>query len=209
MSINKLITPTTQNDIVDKVNELIDDKADLSEIPTKVSDLTNDSGYTTNTGTVTSIATGAGLSGGTITGSGTVKAALKSETQSTLTATTMGSISNRQYAVGLDANGDLSVNVPWTTSPVYSASATLFSSDWVNNSQTVNVVGVTADSTILVTYAPSSKTDYTTADIYCTGQGTGTLTFTCSTPPAVDIVANIIIIDGVIPTIPSAAGGSF
>lgn len=37
-----------------------------------VSELVNDSGYTTNTGTVTSIATGTGLTGGPITGSGTV-----------------------------------------------------------------------------------------------------------------------------------------
>lgn len=70
-------------------------------------------GYTTNTGTVTSIATGAGLTGGTITGSGTIKADLKSETKSSLTAASKGSTSGREYAVGLDANGDLSVNVPW------------------------------------------------------------------------------------------------
>ena len=41
-------------------------------IPTKVSQLTNDSGFTTNTGTVTSVATGAGLTGGTIISSGTI-----------------------------------------------------------------------------------------------------------------------------------------
>ena len=69
---------------------------------------------TSNTGTVTSIATGAGLVGGTITGSGTIKADLKSETKSTLEATSMGSTANKQYAVGLDKNGDLSVNIPWT-----------------------------------------------------------------------------------------------
>lgn len=70
-------------------------------------------GYTTNTGTVTSVATGAGLTGGTITGSGTIKADIKSETKSSLTAASKGSTTNREYAVGLDANGDLSVNVPW------------------------------------------------------------------------------------------------
>lgn len=70
---------------------------------------------TSNTGTVTSVATGAGLTGGTITGSGTIKADLKSETRSSLTAASKGSTSNREYAVGLDANGDLSVNVPWGT----------------------------------------------------------------------------------------------
>ena len=85
-------------------------------VPTKTSDLTNDSGFTTNTGTVTSVATGVGLSGGTITESGTISVALQDETPSTLTAAAMGSTSNRQYAVGLDAEGNLSVNVPWTYS---------------------------------------------------------------------------------------------
>lgn len=42
-------------------------------VPTKTSDLTNDSGYTTNTGTVTKVSTGNGLTGGDITTSGTIK----------------------------------------------------------------------------------------------------------------------------------------
>ena len=70
-------------------------------------------GATANTGTVMSIATGAGLTGGTITESGTIKAKLKSETQSSLTAAAKGSTANREYAVGLDASGNLAVNVPW------------------------------------------------------------------------------------------------
>ena len=53
------------------------------------------SGATANTGTVTSVATGAGLTGGTITGSGTIKANLVSETASTLEAATMGSTASR------------------------------------------------------------------------------------------------------------------
>ncbi len=73
-------------------------------------------GATANTGTVTSVATGAGLVGGTITGSGTIKANLKSETASTLEAADMGSTADRQYAVGVDKNGKLSVNIPWSNS---------------------------------------------------------------------------------------------
>lgn len=68
----------------------------------------------TSSGTVTSVATGAGLTGGTITTSGTIKCDLKSETKSSLTAAAMGTTSSRQYAVGLDTNGNLSVNIPWT-----------------------------------------------------------------------------------------------
>ena len=66
-------------------------------------------GKTSNTGTVTSVATGVGLTGGSITGSGTIKAKLKSETASTLDSSSMGSTSGRQYAVGVDKSGYLSV----------------------------------------------------------------------------------------------------
>lgn len=65
------------------IEELKSIKADKSEIPTKVSQLENDSdyvteseltakGYTTNTGTVTSVTAGTGLTGGTISTSGTI-----------------------------------------------------------------------------------------------------------------------------------------
>lgn len=48
-------------------------KADKADIPTKVSDLTNDSGFTSNTGTVTSVAVKMnGTSKGTVTTSGTI-----------------------------------------------------------------------------------------------------------------------------------------
>ena len=74
------------------------------------------SGYTTNEGTVTSVTAGVGLTtsdGNAITSSGTIKAKLKSETASSLTAADKGSTANREYAVGIDASGNLSVNVPW------------------------------------------------------------------------------------------------
>lgn len=69
-------------------------------------------GYTTNTGTVTSVATGIGLTGGTITGSGTIKVKLKSETAHTASSASLTNTANRQYAVGVDKDGYLSVNVP-------------------------------------------------------------------------------------------------
>ena len=69
-----------------------------------------------NTGTVKQITLGEGLTGdSTITSTGTIKVKLKSYTSSSLTATSMGLTANRQYAVGLDKDGYLSVNVPWTS----------------------------------------------------------------------------------------------
>lgn len=70
-------------------------------------------GYTTNTGTVTKVSTGAGLTGGDITTTGTVKAALTSETKLTNAAADGTETSGRVYPVRLDKNGKLSVNVPW------------------------------------------------------------------------------------------------
>ena len=86
--------------------------ADIT-VPTKVSELTNDSGYTTNTGTVTKVSTGVGLTGGDIQTTGTIKAYLKSETKSTLDSAAVGATASRQYAVHPDKSGYLSVNVPW------------------------------------------------------------------------------------------------
>lgn len=62
-----------------------------------------------NTGTVTSVATGAGLTGGSITTTGTVKMNLVSETKLSGASGT-----GKIYPVALDSNGKVAVNVPWT-----------------------------------------------------------------------------------------------
>lgn len=72
------------------------------------------SGYTDNQGTVTTVSVSSGLTGGPITTTGTIKCALKSETKSSLTAASKGTTASREYPVGLDKAGLLSVNVPWT-----------------------------------------------------------------------------------------------
>lgn len=71
-------------------------------------------GYTTNTGTVTSVATGVGLTGGTIQTSGTIKANLTSETQLSNAALSVTEDANRIYPVRVDKNGKLVVVVPWS-----------------------------------------------------------------------------------------------
>ena len=106
-------------------------------VPTKTSDLTNDSGFVTSSG-VTSVATGVGLTGGTITGTGTIKAKLKSETASTLDSATITSTASRQYAVQVDKSGYLSVNVPWTN----------VNSGYVPTSRTVNSKALTGNITL-------------------------------------------------------------
>lgn len=81
--------------------------------------------------------------------------------------------------------------VSYTTTTV-----TIAESDWSNNTCTKTVTGVIASNDVLVTYAPASKSAYTAADIYCTAQGTGTLTFGCTNTPTEAITVNVMIFDG-------------
>lgn len=141
-------------------------------VPTKVSELTNDSGYTTNVGTVTSVATGAGLTGGTITGSGTLKAKLKSETKSTLTAADKGSTSSREYAVGLDASGNLSVNVPWENNTYTVNNGTLTIQKNGTNVQTFTA-NQSSNATANIT-VPTKVSELTNDSGYTTNTGTVT-----------------------------------
>lgn len=82
-------------------------------VPTKTSDLTNDSGFTTNTGTVTSVSAGVGLAGGPVTGSGSLKAKLKSETKLANDSTAATEKVGRIYPVVQDKSGYLATVVPW------------------------------------------------------------------------------------------------
>jgi len=72
------------------------EKADITALGIPGSDTTYSAG------------TGMALSGTTF------KAKLASDTASSLASTAMGSTSSRQYAVGVDKDGYLSVNIPWT-----------------------------------------------------------------------------------------------
>lgn len=65
-------------------------------------------------GTVTSVATGVGLTGGPVTSSGTIKANLRSETALTNDSAAATETAGRVYPVAVDNSGYLAVNVPWT-----------------------------------------------------------------------------------------------
>lgn len=72
--------------------------------------------------------------------------------------------------------------------------ATLTVAGWSNKAQSVSVAGVTANSIVTVTYAPASRAAWIDADVYCSAQGAGTLTFTCDTVPTQALTANIVIL---------------
>ncbi len=65
---------------------------------------------------------------------------------------------------------------------------------WSGNAQTVNVSGVTASNLVMVAPAPGSHIAYSDANVRCTAQGAGTLTFTCDAVPSVALAVNIAIL---------------
>lgn len=71
---------------------------------------------------------------------------------------------------------------------------TLASANWSNNEITVTATGVTASNTVIVSPDPTYMSDYTSNWVYCSAQGSGTLTFTCDTEPSNDIDVNVVIL---------------
>ena len=66
-------------------------------------------------------------------------------------------------------------------------------SAWSNLSATVNVSGVTASNSVIVAPDPSSRAVAIKAQMYCSGQGAGTLTFVCKTVPTANVTVNVLI----------------
>ena len=82
------------------------------------------------------------------------------------------------------------------SSNVHSAVLTLEASDWDSNTNELTITGIsdlTVSSIVLPVPHPNSMTDYMAANIVCTGQNNGELTFTCTNLPSNDITINIII----------------
>ena len=80
-------------------------------------------------------------------------------------------------------------------SPVKSATVTLSANAWSGNSQTINVSNVTDRSLVVIAPAPAYRKTYQEADVYCSAQGAGTLTFVCEDTPSVDLEVNIQVIN--------------
>ena len=84
----------------------------------------------------------------------------------------------------------------WASLPAWSSTitVTLASASWSSKSITVSATGVTASNTVIVSPAPSNINDYATNSVYCSAQGSGTLTFSCNTEPTSDIDVNVVIL---------------
>lgn len=72
-------------------------------------------------------------------------------------------------------------------------SVTLAASGWNtgDKTQSVTVDGVDSDTTVMVSAATASFTAYGAAGIYCSAQGTNSLTFKCAKVPSVSIIVNV------------------
>ena len=172
-------------------------------VPTKVSDLSNDSGF---------------ITGYTETDP-TVPSWAKQPSKPTYTASEVGALPSSTQIP--DKTSDLTNDSGFITSetdPVFTASAahgisssdisawnakqnalgtitvTLTVDGWSNNAQTVTATGVTASNTVIVSPVPSAMSDYVGGGIVCTAQGTNTLTFECNTTPTSAIDVNVVII---------------
>ena len=74
--------------------------------------------------------------------------------------------------------------------------ATLTAAGWSDKSQTVTVESVTASNTVFVAPASDSQEVWGKAQIVCTAQSAGSLTFTCKNAPTAAVTANIVILGG-------------
>ena len=144
-------------------------------IPSKTSDLTNDSGFITSA-PVTSVNNKTGAV--------------------QITADNVGAVPTTRTINGKT----LSSNITLTASDVNAASEstpttiTIPTSAWGNNYCTRAVSGVTASSNIIVTAAPTSYIAYAKAGVRCTTQSSGALSFACEKTPTDDLSVNVLIV---------------
>lgn len=143
-------------------------------VPTKVSDLNNDSGF---------------ITGYTETDP-TVPSWAKQSTKPSYTASEVGALPSSTQIPS--KTSDLTNDSGFVA--VDSITVTLTVAGWSSDAQTVTATGVTSSNTVIVSPSPSDMEDYTDAGIVCTAQGTNTLTFECDTTPSSAIDVNVVII---------------
>ena len=109
----------------------------------------------------------------------------KPAVDATLSTSSTNAIQNKAVATALNNKQDQHSSI----------TVSLTAAWWSNNSQTVTATGVTSSNSIIVSPAPSSVHDYSDNYIYCSAQGTDSLTFTCDTVPTWDISVNVMILN--------------
>lgn len=72
---------------------------------------------------------------------------------------------------------------------------TLPADGWSEKTQTVSAAGVTADREVIVRPAPANYIAWQDANVYCSAQGAGSLTFTCEDVPESALTANVLVVE--------------
>lgn len=93
-----------------------------------------------------------------------------------------------------EAAEDLDGRMTTMEGKIVAGALTLNAAGWSGGVQTVSVAGLAASDSVIVTPAPASRDAYINADVRCTAQGDGTLTFTATTTPTAGMVINVIIL---------------
>jgi hypothetical protein len=106
-----------------------------------------------------------------------------------MNSTNMTSSEVTDFVESLDISGGGGGSVPTFNT----ATITLTTAGWSNNSQTVTVQGVTASNIVIVNPAPASYDEYVVDNVRCTGQSANSLTFTCDFVPNEAITVSVII----------------
>lgn len=245
--MTKAIYDTDEDGIVDNASKLggqlpsyYAKASDIPTVPTKVSDLENDSGFITgytetdptvpawakaeSKPTYTAAEVGAEASGAVSTHntSSSAHSTLFSAKQNKITATgllkgTSGGVvaatAGTDYAAAshthvaanvtglatVATSGKYSDLTEKPTIPtIYAYTVSLTAAGWSDKSQTVTAAHVTANNLVQVSPAESSFEAWQTAQIRCTAQSAGTLTFVCGGDAPTDAVTyNVVVTDGV------------
>jgi hypothetical protein len=113
-------------------------------------------------------------------------------TSDTATAADVAAGKTFHLASGALATGTASGgSVTYTTQAV-----SIPASAWSGTTATVSASAVNASSDVIIAPAPASIAAWAAAGVYCSAQGAGTLTFTCTTAPTVALTANVMAFEG-------------
>jgi len=94
--------------------------------------------------------------------------------------------------VGINAKGELIVGTASFTKRIQH-SITLPLNGWLDNTQTILADEVTSDCTIFAGADIGSAQEYADCEVWCSAQGDGWITFSCTYVPNEDLVVNVAI----------------
>lgn len=93
-------------------------------------------------------------------------------------------------------SGDLTISGGSGGASYTTQAVSIPTSAWSGTTATVSASAVTATNDVIVAPAPASISAWAAAGVYCSAQGAGTLTFTCSTVPTAELTANVMAFEG-------------